>query len=150
MTAARADDELAVVLLGDFLLEARDIAVEVLPFGGIRKQGADALDLEVPGNVVIGPVAHRFDRGVELLRVRDDDDFDVRKVLLRDLQHVESGDAAQVDLEQHQVHVFLLHHLEGGLAGRGSQHAVVAPQGGCQRFAHLLVAVDDEQCLPPV
>ena len=93
---------------------------------------------------------HRFDRGVELLRVRDDDHFDVGKVLLGDLQHVESADAAQVDLEQHQVHVFLLHHLEGGFAGRGSQHAVVAPQGGRQRFAHLLVAVDDEQGLPPV
>ena len=69
---------------------------------------------------------------------------------MRDLQHLESADAGQVDLEQHEVHVFLLHHLQRGFSRRGSQHAVVAPQGSSQCFAHLLVAVDDEQCLPSV
>ena len=76
--------------------------------------------------------------------------LDVGIVLSRDLQHLESADPAQMDLEQHQVHVFLLHHLQRGFTRRGSQHAVVAPQGGSQRFAHLVVAVHDEQCLPAV
>ena len=101
-------------------------------------------------DVVIRAVAHRLDRGVELLGLRDDDDLDVRIVLLGDLQDLEAADAGQVDVEEHQVHVFLLHHLQRGFARGGAQHAVVAAQDGGQRLAHLVVAVDDEQCLPAV
>ena len=64
--AARADNELAVVLLSDFLFEARDVPVEILAFGRVGKQRADALGVEVLGDVVICPVPHRLDRGVEL------------------------------------------------------------------------------------
>ena len=126
------DDELAFVLLGNFFLQSRDVAAEILSLGGIGEQRADALDVEVFGDVVIRAVAHRFDCRVELFRLRDDDGLDVGVVLPRDLQHLEAADAAQMDLEEHQVHVFLLHHLQCGFARRGSEHAIVASQGGSQ------------------
>ena len=96
---------------------------------------------------MIGAVAHRLDRRLELLHHRDDDDLDVGVVLADDLQDLEAADARQADVEQHQVDVLLLHHLERGFAGRGPQHAVVAPQDRRQRLAHSLVVVDDEHGL---
>ena len=47
---------------------------------------------------------------------RDDDDFDVRVVLLDDLEDLEAADAGQADVEHHQVDVLLLHHLQRGFA----------------------------------
>ena len=126
--AARTDDELAIVLLGDLFAQPHDVAVEILALAGVGDQRAHALEVEVLRDVVIGAVPHRLDRGVELLRARDDDHLDVRIVLRGDLQDLEAADAGQVDVEQHQVDVLLLHHLQRGLARGGAQHAVVAPQ----------------------
>ena len=43
----------------------------------LRDERPHAFGVEVLGDVVIGPVPHRLDGGVELLERRDDDDFDV-------------------------------------------------------------------------
>ena len=124
--AAGADDELAVDLLGDLGAQPHDVAVEILPLAGVGDERAHALEVEVLRDVVIGAVAHRLDRRVELLDHRDDDHLDVGIVLLGDLQHLEAADAGQADVEQHQVDVLLLHHLQRRLrrwprAARGSR-----------------------------
>ena len=146
--AARPDDELAVGLLGDLGAQPQDVPVEVLPLAGVGHERPHALEVEVLRDVVIRAVAHRLDRRVELLQRRDDDDFDVGVVLLDDLEDFEAADARQADVEQHQVDVLLLHHLEGRFAGGGAQHAVVALEHRRQRLAHPLVVVDDEDGFP--
>ena len=121
---------------------------EILALAGIGHQPGDAFEVEVLGDVVVGPVPHGLDGGLELLAHRDDDHFDVRVVFLRDLQDLEAADARQPYVEQHQVDLFLFHHLQGGLARGGPQHAVLALQESGQRVAHTLVVIDDEDGLP--
>ena len=142
-----ADDELAVVLLGELGVEAQDAAAQVLPLAGAGHQRADGVGLEVLRHVVEGAVAHRLDGDGQLLDSDDDHDLDVRVVLLDDVQDVEAADAGQVHVEEHHVDVLALEHVDGRFAGGGAQHAVVAPQRATQGFAARLVAVHDEHGL---
>ena len=145
--AARADDEVAVVLLGDLGAEAHDMAAQVLPLARVGDERTHAFDVEVLGEVVVRAVAHRLDGGVEILVGGDDDDLDVRVVLLDDLQDLEAADARQADIEHHQVDVLFFHDLQRGLAGGGFQNAEVAPEKRQQRFAHPFVIINDEDGL---
>ena len=87
---------------------------------------------------------------VELLDLGDDDHLDVRVVLLDDLEDLEAADAGQVRVEDHQVDVLLLHHLERAFAGAGAKDAQIAAQRAGERLAHHLVVVDDQQGLAAV
>ncbi len=59
---------------------------------GVARQPLQAFDANVLGDIVIRPVAHRFDGDfLELLDGREDDDLDGRVVLLGDLQQVEAA-----------------------------------------------------------
>ena len=142
--AARADDEFAVVLLGDLGTEPHDVPAQVLPLAGVGHERADPFDVKILGDVVIRSVTHRLDGGVELLQDGDDDHLDVGVVLLDDLEDLEAADAGEPDVEQHEVDVLFLHDLQRGFAGRGLQQPVVAPEDGRQRVAHAFIVIDDE------
>ena len=53
----------------------------------------------------------------------------------------------RLNVEQHQVDVLLFHDLKRSFAGGHTQHPVILPQHRCQRLAHPLVVVDDEERL---
>jgi hypothetical protein len=53
-------------------------------------------------------------------------------------------DARQPDVEQHEIDVFFVDHLQCGLAGRGAEHAVIALEQCCERVAHSLVIVNNQ------
>ena len=93
-------------------------------------------------------MAHRLDGDVELLERRNDDDFDVGVVFLDDLQHVESADSRQADVEHHEIHVFFFHDLQRSFARCGLQQAEITPEDGRQRIAHAFVVIDNEDGLP--
>ena len=99
---------------------------------------------------MISAVPHRLDRGLELLDHRNHDGLDVGVVLLDDLEDVETTDAREVDVEEHQIDVLFSHHQEAGLAGRRPKHPVIPPQHGGQRLAHPLVVVNDEDGFLPI
>jgi hypothetical protein len=145
--AARPDDELAGVVLGDLGVQPDDGAAEILALAGIGHERSQSLGVEVLGDVMVGAVPHRLDRGVELLDRRHDDHLDVGKVLLEDPQHLQPADAGKVHVEEHQIDVFLLRDLEGGLPGRHAQDAIVLAEDGGHGVAHPLVVVDDEERL---
>jgi hypothetical protein len=126
------------------------VPVEILALAGVGDQALDPFEIEVLRDVVVGAVAHRLDRRVELADHGDDDHLDVGIVLARDLQHFEAADAGKAHVEQQKVDVFLLHDLQGELARGRAQHAVVAPQHRHERVAHSLIVVDDEQRLAAV
>ncbi len=86
---ARADDELALVGLGNLFAQADDVATEILTLAGVGDERAQRLQIDVLRRVVIRAEAHRLDGDLELLDLRDDDDLDVRIVLLRDLEDLE-------------------------------------------------------------
>ena len=149
--AAGAGDELPVVLLLRNLgAQTQHIPAQILAFAGVGNERTHAVEVEVFRDVVIRPVSHRLDGDVELFDHRDDDDLDVRIVLADDLQHLESADAGQADVEEHQVDVFLFEDLQGELARRGAEHTVVAPQHRGERLPHSLIVVNDEDRLAPV
>ena len=148
--AARTDDELAIVLLGDLGAQPHQRAIQLLPFAGIADERAQPVGVEVLGEVVIGAVTHRFDRGVEVLHGRHDDHFDGGVVFLEDPQHLESADPRQLDVQQHEVDVLLLEDLQRRFTGGHAQDAVILAQHGGHRVAHPLVVVDDEQRLAAV
>ena len=147
---AGSDHELAIVLLGNLFAQADDVAIEILPLAGVGDEPRQAFEVDVLRDVVIRAEPHRFDRDIELAHLRSGDHFDVGVVLFRDLEHLEAGDAGKVRVEDHQIDVLLLHHLQRRFAGRCAQHAEVAPQQTGERFAHPLVVVDDQQGLPSV
>ena len=93
---------------------------------------------------MVGAVAHRFDGGVEFFGRGDDDHLHVGIVLFGDLEDFDPADTGQIHVEQHQLDIRLLHHLQGHFAGRRAQHVVVALQGLSQRLAYLRVTVDHE------
>ena len=136
--------------LGDLFAQTHDVAAKILTLAGVGHVHAQRLEVDVLRGVVVRAKAHRLDRDLELLDLRDDDDLDVRIVLLRDLEDLEAADAGQVRVEDHEVDVFLLHHLESALAGGGAKDAKIAAQESGERLAHRLVVVDDEQGLAAV
>ena len=103
---ARADDELAVALVGDLGAERHHLAVQVLALARVVDQRPQRLVVEVLGGVVVGAVLHRLDRGLDLGNGRDHDHFNQAVVFLDDAQDVETVDAGQPHVEQHQVDVF--------------------------------------------
>ena len=145
---ARSDDEFAVVALGDLGAQPHDVLVQVLPFARVGHERSEPFDIEVLRDVVVGAETHRLDRGLKLLQRRDDDDFHVWIVLPDDLEHLEAADAGEAHVEEHDIDVLLVHHLETGLTRRRPQHAIIPLQDGGQRFAHPLVIVDNEHGFP--
>ena len=106
------------LLLGDFLAQPHDIAAEILTLAGIGEQRAQRSRGRSPSRCSGTRRSRIASMAVSSsLTSRDDDDLDVRVVLLDDLQDLEAADAGQAGVEQHQVDVFLLHHLEGAFAG---------------------------------
>ena len=122
---ARADQELALALLGDLRAEGDDLAVEILPLAGVAHERPQLVVVEVLGDVVIGAVLHRLHGGLDLVDRRDHDALDQAVVLLDDPQHVEAADAREPDVEQDQIDVFLLEQRQRGLAAGDRQDAVV-------------------------
>jgi hypothetical protein len=104
------------------------------------------LEIEVLGDVVIGAVPHRLDRHLELLGDGDHDDFDVRIVLFGDLEDFKAADAGKAHVEEHQLDVFLVHHLQRRFAGRDAQDAVVGFENRRQRIPHPFIVIDDKKC----
>ena len=76
--AAWPDDELAVVLLGHFGVQPDERSAQILPLARVGRERPQPFGVEVLGDVVIRPVPHRLDCGVELLDRGGDDDLDVR------------------------------------------------------------------------
>ena len=105
---ARADDELALALLGDLRAQRDHLAVQILPLARVPHQRPQLVVVEVLGDVVIGAVLHRLHGGLDLVDRRDHDALDEAVVLLDDAEDVEAADAGQPDVEQHEVDVFLL------------------------------------------
>ena len=91
--AARADQELALALLGDLRAERDDLAVQILPLARVPHQRSQLVVVEVLGDVVVGAVLHRLHGGLDLVDRRDHDALDEAVVLLDDPQHVEAADA---------------------------------------------------------
>ena len=127
---ARADEELALALLGDLRAERDDLAVQILPLAGVAHQRAQLVVVEVLGDVVVGAVLHRLHGGLDLVDRRDHDALDEAVVLLDDAQHVEAADAGQADVEQDQVDVLVL-----------QQRA--APPRRSTRVSDAVVALED-------
>src|SRR5919108_2660755 len=73
---ARADDELAVELLGDLGAKLHDVPAQILPLAGVTHECPDSFELPILGDVVIRAVPHCLDGRLELLDYRDDDHFD--------------------------------------------------------------------------
>ncbi len=141
---ARADDELALGLVGDLGGQRQDLAVEVLPLAGVAHERSKLVVVEVLGDVVVGAVLHRLHGGLDLVDGRDHDDLDQAVVFLDDPQHLEAADAGQPDVEQHEVDVFAVQDGEGRFAARDPQHAELALENGRQGVPHPLIVVDDE------
>ena len=118
---ARADQELALALLGDLRAQGDDLAVEILPLAGIPHQRPELVVVEILGDVVVGAVLHRLHRGLDLVDRRDHDALDEAVVLLDDPQHVEAADARQADVLQDEVDVLVLQQPQGCLAARHAQ-----------------------------
>ena len=102
---ARADDELALGLIGDLRRQRQHLPVQVLPLARVAHERSQLVVVEVLGDVVIGAVLHRLHGGLDLVDGRDHDDLDQAVVLLDDPQHLEAADARQADVEQDQVDV---------------------------------------------
>ena len=102
---ARADDELALGLVGDLRRQRQDLTVQILPLAGVPHERAQLVVVEVLGDVVVGAVLHGLHGGFDLVDRRDHDDFDQAVVLLDDPQHLEAADAGQPDVEQDEVDV---------------------------------------------
>ena len=144
---ARADDELALGLIGDLRRQRQHLAIQILPLARVPHERAQLVVIEVLRDVVVGAVLHRLHGGLDLVDRRDHDDFDEAVVLLDDPQDLEAADARQPDVEQHQVDVFAVQDRQRRLAARDPQHAVLALEDGRQRVPHALVVVDDEDGL---
>src|SRR5581483_11143821 len=144
---APADDELALVLVGDLRREREHLPVEVLPLGRVAQERSQLVVLEVLGDVVIGAVLHRPHGHLDGVDRRDHNDLDQAVVLLHDLQQLEAADAWQAQVEQHQIDFLAVEHRQRRLAARHLQHPVVPLEDRRQRVAHPLVVVDDEDRL---
>ena len=144
---ARADQELALALLGDLRGQGDHLAVQVLALAGVAHQRAQLVVVEVLGDVVVGAVLHRLHRGLDLVDRRDHDAFDEVVVLLDDAQDVEAADAGQTDVEQDQVDVLVFEEAERGLAARDGEDVVVPLEDGGDRVPHPLIVVADENRL---
>jgi hypothetical protein len=96
---------------------------------------------------LIGAELDRPHGGLDLLDGGDHHYLDRRIVFLEDLQDFEAVDAGEADVEEQEVHVLLVHHGEGRLAGAGLEDAEIAAQDGRERIAHPLVVIDDQHRL---
>ena len=144
---ARADDELALGLVGDLRRQRQHLAVQILPLAGVPHERPQLVVIEILGDVVVGAVLHRLHGRLDLVDGGDHDDFDEAVVLLDDPQDLEAADAGQPDVEQHQVDVLAVQDGQRGFAARDAQHAVLALEDRGQRVPHPLVVVDDEDGL---
>ena len=145
--AARADQELALALLGDLRAQRDDLAVQILPLAGVAHQRPQLVVVEVLGDVVVGAVLHRLHGRLDLVDGRDHDALDEAVVLLDDAQDVEAADAGQPDVEQDQVDVLVFEQRQRRLAARHRQDAVVALEDGGDRVPHPLIVVADQDGL---
>ena len=123
---ARADDELALGLVGDLRRQRQHLPVQILPLARVAHERAQLVVVEVLGDVVIRAVLHRLHGGLDLVDRRDHDDFDEAVVFLDDAEDLEAADAGQADVEQHQVDVLAVEDGQRRLAarrpaGRGSR-----------------------------
>ncbi len=144
---ARADDELALGLVGDLRRQRQDLTVEILPLAGVANQRAQLVVVEVLGDVVIGAVLHRLHGGFDFVDGRDHQDLDQAVILLDDPQHLEAADARQPDVQQDQVDILAIEDRQRRLAAADAQDAVLPLQDRRQRVAHAFVVVDDEHGL---
>ena len=144
---ARADDELALGLIGDLRRQRQHLPVQILALARVADERAELVVVEVLGDVVIRAVLHRLHGGLDLVDGRDHDDLDQAVVFLDDPQDLEAADAGQADVEQHQVDVLAVEHGQRGFAARDAEHAVLALEDRGQRIPHALVVVDDEDGL---
>ena len=91
--AARADQELALALLGDLRAEGDDLPVQILPLARVPHERSQLVVFEVLRDVVVGAVLHRLHGRLDLVDGRDHDALDEAVVLLDDAEHVEAADA---------------------------------------------------------
>ena len=82
-----------------------DLPVEVLTFARVAYERSELVVVEVFGDVVVGPVLHRLNRGLDVVDGRNHQDFDQGIVLFDNAQHFETADAGQAHIEQHQIDV---------------------------------------------
>src|SRR6185295_7097653 len=113
---ARADDELALGLIGDLRGEGQDLPVQILALAGVADERSQLVVVEVLGDVVIGAMLHRLYGRLDLVDRRDHHDFNQTVVFLDDAQDFETADARQPDVEQHEVDVFPVENRERGFA----------------------------------
>jgi hypothetical protein len=144
---AGADQELSLALLRNLRAQGDHLPVEVLALAGIADERSQLVVVEVLGDVVVGAVLHRLDRGLDLVDRRDHDALDEVVVLLDDAEDVEAADPGQPDVEEDQVDVFVLEQAERGLAARHRDHLVVTLQDRGDGVAHALIVITDEDRL---
>ncbi len=145
--AARADQELALALLGDLGAERDDLPVQILPFARVPHERPQLVVVEVLRDVVIGAVFHRLHGRLDLVDGRDHDALDEAVVLLDDAKDVEAADAGKPDVEQNQVDVLVFQQGKRRFAAGHRQHAVIALEDGGDRVPHPLIVVADQDGL---
>src|SRR5712692_3667065 len=102
---ARADDELALGLVGDLRRQREHLPVQILPLARVPDERSQLVVIEIFRDVVVRAVLHRLHGGLDLVDRRDHQHFDQAVVFLDDAEDFEAADSRQPDIEQHEVHV---------------------------------------------
>ena len=113
----RAPDQPAELIAPELFLEGFHRVGELAPLERVAHGHAQALARQRLDDEVEGPLAHRFDRGIDRALRGDDDHFGRQSALFDLAQDVDAVHVGEIDIQRHDIGRTVVELREGFAAG---------------------------------